>query len=458
MSNLVQLDKIRPHNRQETREFPPMGVAAMNVECGKFGVPDLYVGRLQLTDFRSYGRVTLVPESRSVVLTGPNGAGKTNILEALSFLSSGRGLRGCRLSEAGRLAMDSPENPENPGNLENSEKNTPLSQAHPWLWAVAARLETPEGTREVGTGMASGGGPVALQDADPQRDINPKNVNQRDKRIVRIDGENGASPAVFGDILQVAWLTPQMDRLFIEAPSGRRRFLDRIVANFHSSHMRQVNAYERVMRERNRLLQDDGSGSGNGAWLDALEGRMAEHGVAVAAARLDAMDRLAGAIEESTSSFPRAILTARGLLENGLLAGPALAVEDDFRKVLRDGRGSDARSGRTHTGPHKTDLIVHHKDKNMPAALCSTGEQKALLIVITLASARITATSFGAAPILLLDEVAAHLDKVRRASLFDELAALGSQVWLTGTDRILFDELEGRACYYQVENSKVTEE
>ncbi|VAX05711.1 DNA recombination and repair protein RecF [hydrothermal vent metagenome] len=436
MSNLVQLDKIRPHNRQETREFPPMGAARR-----KFGVPDLYVGRLQLTDFRSYGRVTLVPESRSVVLTGPNGAGKTNILEALSFLSPGRGLRGCRLSEVSRLDMNNSDNPE---------KNIPLGPSS--LWAVAARLETPEGTMNLGTGIVSGQEQAALQDVD-----SPKDVNQRDKRIVRIDGENGASPGVFGAILQVAWLTPQMDRLFIEAPSGRRRFLDRIVANFHSSHMRQVNAYERVMRERNRLLQD-GSGAGDGVWLDALEGRMAEHGVAVAAARLDAMDRLAVAIEESTSSFPRAILTARGLLENGLLAGPALAVEDDFRKVLRDGRGSDARSGRAHAGPHKTDLIVHHKDKNMPAALCSTGEQKALLIGITLASARITATSFGAAPILLLDEVAAHLDKARRASLFDELAALGSQVWLTGTDRILFDELDGRACYYQVENSQVTEE
>lgn len=445
MSNLVQLDKIRPHNRQETHVS-----TTMDVKRRKFAVPDLYVGRLQLTDFRSYGRVTLVPESRPVVLTGPNGAGKTNILEALSFLSPGRGLRGCRLSEVGRLDMNNSDNPE---------KNIPLGP--PSLWAVAARLETPEGTMNLGTGIVSGQEQAALQDADSPKDINPKDINQRDKRIVRIDGENGASPAAFGDILQVAWLTPQMDRLFIEAPSGRRRFLDRIVANFHSSHIRQVNAYERVMRERNRLLQDgsaSGPNSDNGAWLDALEGRMAEHGVAVAAARLDAMDRLAGAIEETTSSFPRALLTARGLLENGLLSGPALAVEDDFRRALRDGRGSDARSGRTADGPHKTDLIVHHKDKNMPAALCSTGEQKALLIGITLASARITATSFGAAPILLLDEVAAHLDKARRASLFDELAALGSQVWLTGTDRILFDELEGRACYYQVENSQVTEE
>lgn len=210
------------------------------------------------------------------------------------------------------------------------------------------------------------------------------------------------------------------------------------------------------MRERNRLLVD--GANGDASWLDALEGRMVEHGVAVAAARLDAIDRLAGAIEESASCFPRAILAVDGLLEDGLMAGPALAVEDEFRQVLRDNRMQDGRSGRASVGPHKTDLLVTHRDKSMPAALCSTGEQKALLIGITLASARITATAFGAAPILLLDEVVAHLDRLRRTSLFDELAVLGSQVWLTGTDRVLFDELEGRARYYRVENSIVIEE
>ncbi|PCI50075.1 MAG: DNA replication and repair protein RecF, partial [Alphaproteobacteria bacterium] len=224
------------------------------------------MGRLHLTDFRSYRRMMLEPQARSVVLTGPNGAGKTNILEALSFLSPGRGLRGCRLSDVGRLAD------------------------RRYNWAVAARLETPDGTVNLGTGLG---------------DVEAGEGGQRDKRVVRIDGENGASPAVFGDILQVAWLTPQMDRLFIEAPSGRRQFLDRIVANFHSGHMRQVNAYERAMRERNRLLADGGA---DPSWLDALEDRMVEHGVAVAAARLDALERLAGAIAESASGFPRAVL------------------------------------------------------------------------------------------------------------------------------------------------------
>ncbi len=416
MNNLLQLNSITASAGDPGRQ---KGRPA-------FRIPELYVGRLHLTDFRSYGRVTLAPEGRSVVLTGPNGAGKTNILEALSFLSPGRGLRGCKLSEVSHL------------------NGRPAARRD---WAVAARLETPDGSTDLGTGLAAGSGTAAEEMA--------ADGGQKDRRIVRIDGENAAGPAVFGDILQVAWLTPQMDRLFIEAASGRRRFLDRIVASFHSSHNREVNAFERVMRERNRLLLDGGHDS---AWLSALESRMAEHGVAVAAARLDAMDRLAGAIDKATSCFPRATLAVEGLLEEGLMAGPAIEVEDHFRRVLRDNRPEDSRSGRAAAGPHKSDLLVRHRDKDMPAALCSTGEQKALLIGITLASARITAASFGVAPILLLDEVVAHLDRERRASLYDELAALGSQLWLTGTDRLLFDELGDRARYYRVENSSITDE
>ncbi len=424
MSNLAQLGNIKPRNVRA-------GDVSAEMKTPAFSTPDLFVGRVQLTDFRSYGRMTLEPDGYPVVLTGPNGAGKTNILEALSFLSPGRGLRGCKLSDVSRLDT------ENPGQA-GSRRN----------WAVAARLKTPDGTTELGTGIISAREPSELNGDGADQNV-------RDKRIVRIDGENGSSPAAFGDILQLAWLTPQMDRLFIEAASGRRRFLDRIVANFHSSHIREVNAYERVMRERNRLLQE---GSGDVPWLGALEGRMAEHGVAVAAARLDALARLAGAIEESATSFPRATLGIDGLLEDGLMAGPALAVEDDFRRLLQDNRARDSRRGRAGDGPHKSDLLVRHRDKDIPAALCSTGEQKALLIGITLASARITATCFGAAPVLLLDEVVAHLDRTRRVSLFDELATLGSQVWLTGTDRVLFDELGDRVRYYRVENSRVTEE
>ncbi|WP_339861611.1 DNA replication/repair protein RecF [Paremcibacter congregatus] len=407
MNNLVQLNTIGTRTDLTTGR--------------DFRRPDLFVGRLHLTDFRSYHRVTLTPEARSVVLTGPNGAGKTNILEALSFLAPGRGLRGCKLSDPSRLTDD----------------------RHAGRWAVAARLETPDGTTDLGTGLVAGADGDSLD------------REARDRRIIRVDGENGASPAHFSDILQVAWLTPQMDRLFIEATSGRRRFLDRIVGNFHSAHAREVNAYERVMRDRNRLLSE---GSRDPAWLTALESRMAEHGVAVAAARLDALDRLSQAIGAATSSFPQATLAVDGGLEQGLMRGPAVEVEDEFRRVLRENRGLDARSGRAMAGPHRTDLLVTHQEKNMPAALCSTGEQKALLIGITLASARITATAFGAAPVLLLDEVVAHLDQARRAALFDELAALGAQVWLTGTDRVLFEDLGSRARYYRVDNSIVSEE
>jgi len=390
--------------------------------AGGLAAAELYVGRLHLTDFRSYRAATLEPEGRSVVLTGPNGAGKTNILEALSFLSAGRGMRGGRLSDACRL---------------DGSANSQVRRN----WTVAARLETPDGTINLGTGL----------EADVTESVG--DGGQKDRRIIRIDGENGSSPAAFNDILQVTWLTPQMDRLFIEAPSGRRRFLDRIVADFHSSHRREVNAYERVMRERNRLLQD---GGGDDSWLSALEGRMAEHGVAVAAARLDAMDRLSGAMAQSASCFPKARVRVEGLLEQGLAQGPALAAEDEFRRLLRDNRDRDSRSGRTAAGPHKSDLLVTHRARDMPAALCSTGEQKALLIAITLASARIMANDFGAAPLLLLDEVVAHLDRARRTSLFDELAALGSQVWLTGTDRLLFDGLGDRAGYFRVDNSVIT--
>jgi len=414
VSNLVRLNSIK--------------TAAADPSRPALRVPALYVGRLHVTDFRSYDRATLAPEARSVVLTGPNGAGKTNILEALSFLSPGRGLRGCKLSEVGRRAD---------GRIRRD-------------WAVAARLQTPDGSTDLGTGLVAGADATPAEGEEMEPETGPK-----DRRLVRIDGETAAGPAVFGDILKVAWLTPQMDRLFIEAASGRRRFLDRIVASFHASHNREVGAFERVMRERNRLLLDGGYDS---AWLSALECRMAEHGVAVAAARLDAVDRLSAAVEETTSAFPRATLAVEGMLEEGLMAGPAIEVEDHFRRVLRDNRAQDSRSGRAAAGPHKSDLLARHRDRGMPAALCSTGEQKALLIGITLASARITAAAFGAAPILLLDEVVAHLDQERRAALYDELAALGAQVWLTGTDRLLFDELGARARYYRVENSIITEE
>jgi DNA replication and repair protein RecF len=376
----------------------------------------LYVDRVMLNNFRSYESMELNVGASSVVLTGANGAGKTNLLEALSFLSPGRGLRQARLSDVNKLGAKSP-------------------------WAVAGRVMTPEGMRQLGSGLV------------PRHELSSE--TSPDRRIGRLDGENLSSPAAFDEILQVAWLTPQMDRLFVEGASGRRRFLDRLVAAYHPTHTREVNAYEKVMRERGRLLSE---GNADPVWVATLEGRMAEHGVAVAAARLDAIQKLGQAIMESQSAFPRATLSLGGELEEDLLIRPAVDVEGDFCERLIQTRQSDARSGRTSIGPHKTDLLVRHVDKNMPAELCSTGEQKALLIGITLASARLSATQFGAPPLLLLDEIVAHLDEKRRGFLFEELYDIGSQVWLTGTDKSLFEQMGKRAKFFHFEDGKVEED
>lgn len=370
----------------------------------------LYVDRVMLTNFRSYPQMELNVGANSVVLTGANGAGKTNLLEALSFLSPGRGLRSARLSDVSKLGSEAP-------------------------WAVSGHVMTPDGMRQLGSGLL------------PRHELSSE--TSPDRRIGRLDGENLSSPAAFGEILQVAWLTPQMDRLFIEGPSGRRRYLDRLVAAYHPTHAREVNAYEKVMRERGRLLVD---GNADPLWLKSLEQRMAEHGVAVAAARLDATGKLVQAIMESQSAFPSAVLSVGGELEEALQNKPAVEVEADFCQRLAGTRLNDAKGGRTSIGPHKSDLLVRHADKDMPAELCSTGEQKALLIGITLASARLSATQFGAPPLLLLDEIAAHLDEKRRGFLFEELGDIGSQVWLTGTDKSLFTEMEKRAKFFSLES------
>ncbi len=373
----------------------------------------LYVDRLMLSNFRSYKTMELNAGANSVVLVGANGAGKTNLLEALSFLSPGRGLRRAKLSDVNQIGANAP-------------------------WAVSGRVMTPDGERQLGSGLM------------PRHELSSE--TSADRRIGRLDGEALSSPAAFGDILQVAWLTPQMDRLFIEGASGRRRFLDRLVAAYYPNHTREVNAYEKVMRERGRLLAD---GNADPLWLTSLEQRMAEHGVAVAAARLDALGKLSQAIQESQSAFPGAVLSIGGELEEDLGHRPAVEVEGAFCERLLATRNYDAKSGRTSIGPHKADLLVRHADKDMPADLCSTGEQKALLIGITLASARLSATQFGAPPLLLLDEVAAHLDEKRRAFLFEELGDIGSQVWLTGTDRSLFEQMEKRARFFHFSDGKI---
>ncbi|NVJ97664.1 MAG: DNA replication/repair protein RecF [Alphaproteobacteria bacterium] len=376
------------------------------LECG------IYVSSLTLTDFRCYDRAKISPSGVHplVVLAGPNGAGKTNVLEALSYLAPGRGLR--------RAAL---------GEVTNQNAKGP--------WAVAAELSLEGESIRVGTGLEAA---------------------ESSRRLVRIDGETASNSNVLGERWSVTWLTPQMDRLFIEGPSARRRFLDRMVLGLYPDHSRQVGAYERVMRERNRLLSERGVGA-DAAWLSALETRMAEHAVAVAITRLDFAGQLAGQLEAADEGpFPKAELAIDGWLE-GLIAEGAAATEAEsaYKDKLVASRQRDARSGRASEGVHKTDLIVTHAPKGMRGELCSTGEQKALLIALVLANARLQAAQKGLAPVMLMDEVAAHLDESRRRALFEALASLGSQCWLTGTDQSLFNGLEGRAEFFDVQDGTI---
>jgi len=384
--------------------------------------PALALRRIALSDFRSYRRAELAVPARPVVLFGPNGAGKTNLLEAISFLAPGRGLRRARIAEV--------------------ERRPPEGEAQGPGWAMFATLDTPAGERGIGTGR------------DPDR--TPED-EASDRRIVRIEGAPARGQAALAELVHLLWLTPEMDRLFADGASERRRFLDRIVLGFVPDHARNLAGYEQSMRERNRLLKD-GHRAARGldeTWLGALEQSMAETGVAVAAARRQVVGRLAIAAEAALGPFPVPDLALAGETEAELAAGPALAAEDALRRRLAASRRADAEAGRALAGPHRSDLAVRHRAKAMPAALCSTGEQKALLVALVLAAARLLKLQRGAAPILLLDEIAAHLDAERRASLFDEIEALGAQAWMTGTDAQLFATLGGRAAFFQVDEGAI---
>jgi DNA replication and repair protein RecF len=378
--------------------------------------PALAVRRIVLTDFRCYRRAELTAPAAPVVLYGANGAGKTNLLEAISFLAPGRGLRRARMAEIERRRAEG--EPAGPG------------------WAIFATLDTPEGERGIGTGRdPAGRGPDRAPDDDS------------DRRVVRIDGAAAKGQSALAELVTLLWLTPEMDRLFDGGRSERRRFLDRIVLGFVPDHARNLAGYEQAMRERNRLLKE---GRFDEAWLGALEQGMAEAGVAVAAARRQVVGRLAIAAEAALGPFPIPDLALAGDTEAELADGPALAAEDALRRRLAESRRADAEAGRALAGPHRSDLVVQHRAKAMPAALCSTGEQKALLVALILAAARLLKLQRGAAPLLLLDEIAAHLDAERRAALFDEIEALGAQAWMTGTDAELFAALGGRAAFVNV--------
>lgn len=375
--------------------------------------PQLAVSRLVLTHFRSYGRAELVTDGRPVVLAGPNGAGKTNLLDAISLLSPGRGLRGAKLGEHTRRG------PAAPGEA---------------LWAVAATVARGEESYEIGTGLTLGPG-------------------GGERRQVRLNGAPAQGSGDLGEIVQMAWLTPAMDRLFIEGASGRRKFLDRLVVGFDPRHARAASRYEQAMRERARLLK---YGPRDPAWLEGLEREMTEAGVAVSRARAAAVARLntALAARGDAGSFPCAQLVLDGEAD-ALIAEEGDNAVTALQARLERMRVRDAEAGRTLFGPHRSDLAVRHTAKRADARECSTGEQKALLISMILAQAwELSHAKDAPAPILLLDEIAAHLDATRRAGLFEEILALGAQAWMTGTDLSLFDGIGPRAQIFLVSNGE----
>ena len=372
------------------------------------------VRRLNLHNFRNYRSAALEAGAGTIALVGPNGAGKTNLIEAISFLAPGRGLRRATLNE---IAFN-----EGDGS-----------------WAVAAEVEGALGLATLGTGIE----PPAEDGAPVQRQF-------------RIDREPVSSAAAFADHLRVIWLTPAMDSLFTGAPAERRRFLDRLALAVDAEHSGRVNALERSLRSRNRLLEEARADS---QWLDAVEHETAELAVAVASLRVETVRRLAAVLAtRDRSPFPPVEIAIDGWLEALIPAHPATEVEQRYRAVLRDNRSRDAAAGRTLDGPHLSDLKVDYAAKGIPAADASTGEQKALLIGLVLAHARLVNEMIGGAPVLLLDEVLAHLDPSRRLALHGELAELGAQVWMTGADPGLFGEIRSPAVIVEVKSGTLTRE
>ena len=374
-----------------------------------------WVERLSLTNFRSYAEAELTLGPEPVVLVGANGAGKTNLLEAVSMLAPGQGMRRAPYAEIARL-----------GGVGD--------------WAVAASVHGALGAVEIGTGLAAGG------------------AAEGGARIVRIDRRPASGTGVLADHVEMVWLTPAMDALFTGPAGDRRRFLDRLILCFDPAFRSRLSTFERAMRQRNRLLE---TAPGDRAHLDGLEMQLAETGVAIAAARLEVVAHLERMIlgrreRDQASPFPWAGLALEGRLENELKESAAVDVEDRYLAVLAAGRDRDRAAGRTLEGPHRSDLLVDHGPKAMPARKCSTGEQKALLVGLVLAHAELVAGHRdGLAPILLLDEIAAHLDVERRAALFAEILRIGAQAWMTGTDEILFTALAGLARFGRVREGAV---
>jgi DNA replication and repair protein RecF len=387
--------------------------AAAPLENQEFLSPSAVgLSRLVLENFRNYRCLDLSFAQDPVVLVGANGAGKTNILEAISFLSPGRGLRGIKLSQATMI-----QSGQNQG------------------WKVAAILQDLQGDVTLGTGLE-------------MVDIG------RERRIVKINGELARSQSALTDYIGMTWLTPQMDHFFLEPASIRRKFLDRLIFAFDPSHSERVYRYEYTLRERSLLLRE---GNYDVLWVKTLEEKLANDGVAIAAARVQMVNQLSSVRPcENVQLFPAFEMVVSGDIEGWLETMPAVAVEDRFASVLADSRAVDAVAGGASIGPHRSDLKVKHLDNELAAEVCSTGEQKMLLLAIVLTFARLCSLLQSRTTILLLDDVASHLDQHHRMVLFQEICDLGLQVWLTGTDVSIFRELSGRAQFFTINHATLT--
>ena len=375
---------------------------------------------LRLTNFRSYAYLDMkLDESFTpVVLTGYNGAGKTNVLEAVSFLTAGKGLRSARLSDVGRRS--------NPEALYNAD----VMQL-PERWSVSARVQNKDGLYQIGTGTVDGS----------------------ERRQIRIDGKNTSKQSDLGRILRCLWLTPAQDRLFCGDPQARRRFLDRLVQAFDATHATRLTEYNNAFKQWSCLLRE---GRFDDRWLSGLEMQMATYGVAIAASRIDVIERISHYLAQPISSvFPTPDVVLTGVIEQSLITRSALQAEEYFSESLKRSRKIYADGGSV-AGPHTADFKVIHAQKGIDAALCSTGEQKALLLSIILAEMKTQMQEQGLCPILLLDEVTAHLDINRRHILFDILSDLPAQVWMTGTDIGNFAYLANKAQFFDVQDSNLS--
>lgn len=383
--------------------------------------------RLTLSDFRNYAHLRISSELSPIVITGENGSGKTNILEAISFLTPGRGLRGAKLADIKRISPALIDDDYIPSNAS---------------WAVSATISRNGEEFELGTAVEN----FLREDSDESEIYN--------KRIVKIDGQKSSVQAELGNYFSAIWLTPQMDRLFRGGAQPRRSFLDRLVYTFDNDHAKRTAVFEGLYKQWYQLIKNS-NGKVDKLWLEGIEENMATMGVAIAAARREQIARLNAFIEnEPDDVFPNVELELDGIIEKMLATLPAVDVEDFYMQKLASER-SKVLYNENVDGVNRADFKVFYKKKNMPAELCSTGEQKSLLISIILAQTKCQILYQGFSPVLLLDEVAAHLDDFKREALLSKIADLNLQAWITSTNSDLFDSLKNRAQFFEIKNNSL---